>query len=497
MRSEEFFNILDDMDDHIISEIYEDVQRPQRLAAVPRSPKRLPKLLLGGAACIAVLAAGIFTLTRFRLNGGGIDPAPVQTGSGMSVSDSASSGAPDDSSGNGSAEEEHLAIIRELIRNASDVDNIFNRLNVNREDGYLLKMADGRYNYNDYCLIGENRKTEPSGLFDVPQTCEGVEELLHRYFTRRAVKSYMEAVGTGHTAVDDDGNNIMCADRSLDAAPTLIEAGGQLYRTQWGMIEDVAYIDPATIKITSHTDNVIKFIYSERSNSLIDQEGIALFEDGSWKLDFFYNMTFIPEMPTEFSEEDLELQDILNSLPGEAIAPYFWFDIGKEANMVLYRFRASDDQPEKSYALMPTNGLSYWGIEYPHTLEQLEELLLKYYTQEATEEYMARTGKGTMTENADGTYTVMTDGGEQGTLPACLEIDGNLYFDSSGCSGLPYWETAKVTEKTSDCIRFSVFCLDVRPYVNTGMVKFERGGWKLYLDPNGVEAKEFLADPNK
>lgn len=69
MRSEEFFNILDDMDDHIISEIYEDVQRPQRLAAVPRDrkqTKRLPRLLLSSAACVAVIAA-VAVLVRFAL----------------------------------------------------------------------------------------------------------------------------------------------------------------------------------------------------------------------------------------------------------------------------------------------------------------------------------------------------------------------------------------------------------------------------------------------
>lgn len=57
MNSKEFFNILDDIDDRIVSEIYEDVQRPQKLAVVPNSHKRLPKLLLGSAACLAVIAA--------------------------------------------------------------------------------------------------------------------------------------------------------------------------------------------------------------------------------------------------------------------------------------------------------------------------------------------------------------------------------------------------------------------------------------------------------
>lgn len=68
MRSEEFFNILDDMDERLVSEIYEDVQRPQKLAAVPRDRKRLPGLLLSGAACVAVIAAAA-VLVRFALPG--------------------------------------------------------------------------------------------------------------------------------------------------------------------------------------------------------------------------------------------------------------------------------------------------------------------------------------------------------------------------------------------------------------------------------------------
>lgn len=66
MRSEEFFNILDDIDDRIVSEIYEDVQRPQKLVAMPNSPKRLPKLLIGSAACLAVIAAAALTV-RFAV----------------------------------------------------------------------------------------------------------------------------------------------------------------------------------------------------------------------------------------------------------------------------------------------------------------------------------------------------------------------------------------------------------------------------------------------
>ncbi len=87
MRSEEFFNILDDMDERLVSEIYEDVQRPQKLAAVPRSPKRLTRLLLGGAACAAVIAAAAVT-ARLALPGrtAWLDPASANDTSGISGS---------------------------------------------------------------------------------------------------------------------------------------------------------------------------------------------------------------------------------------------------------------------------------------------------------------------------------------------------------------------------------------------------------------------------
>lgn len=75
MKSNEFFNILDDMDERLVAEIYEDVQRPQKLVAVPRSSKRFPKILLGSAACLAVIAAAGLAV-QFALPG----KAPVLSG---------------------------------------------------------------------------------------------------------------------------------------------------------------------------------------------------------------------------------------------------------------------------------------------------------------------------------------------------------------------------------------------------------------------------------
>lgn len=62
MKSKEFFNILDDIDDKLISEIYEDVRQPQKVVIMPRPRNRLPKILLGSAACLAVIAAAGFAV---------------------------------------------------------------------------------------------------------------------------------------------------------------------------------------------------------------------------------------------------------------------------------------------------------------------------------------------------------------------------------------------------------------------------------------------------
>lgn len=98
MRSEEFFNILDDMDDRIISEMYEDVQRPQMFTAAPRSSGRLPKLILSGAACAAAIAAVITVAAHFaapRISTSPSDAPEIsdslsQASESVSVSDSGS-----------------------------------------------------------------------------------------------------------------------------------------------------------------------------------------------------------------------------------------------------------------------------------------------------------------------------------------------------------------------------------------------------------------------
>lgn len=92
MKSSEFFNILDDIDDRIVSEIFEDVQQPQKIAMMPRPRNRLPKILLGSAACLAVIAAagmavkfaapGAFT----ALSGTSAAPESLFTESDMTVS---------------------------------------------------------------------------------------------------------------------------------------------------------------------------------------------------------------------------------------------------------------------------------------------------------------------------------------------------------------------------------------------------------------------------
>lgn len=65
MRSEEFFNILDDMDEKYISEIFEDIQRPTMLRPETRSAKKgILRSIIAAAACVTVAAAGVFLVSK-------------------------------------------------------------------------------------------------------------------------------------------------------------------------------------------------------------------------------------------------------------------------------------------------------------------------------------------------------------------------------------------------------------------------------------------------
>ena len=195
-------------------------------------------------------------------------------------------------------------------------------------------------------------------------------------------------------------------------------------------------------------------------------------------------------IPTEFTDEDRELQEILKDLLLAYNEIEDMFSGGYMGDM-YYTFKFSDYDtyyyPIPEDTRIRPNSL----FTVPQTYAGMEELLLKYLTSQSADIYMMWVNTGTMTENPDGTYTVNLDNEEKGPAPF-LEIDGKMYYSGGamGRNGLDC-ETAKVIEKTDDTIIFSCIESHGEPdYINEperswnieGMLKYERGGWKLHYN---------------
>lgn len=473
-KSEKIFMAINNIDEQLIDEAKGKDEKPVLI----RVEKHLHvKEIIAFAACFVLLAAGVFTLFKFRA---GVEPVD--------------SGVPTNSSGNSdiaSEDKELQSILKDLTANAMEIDGIFTRL-ADQGEGYLLKI-DGAVDYiGTYYPIGDNRKTEPSGLFTVPQTRSELERLLLTCFTSRAVENYMNDVCTGRVAANDDGKNILIADQSKGNI-RLIEADGKLYRESYEY--DVKLdIDYTTAMVTLRTDKTIKFTYSDTNGVLSGTEGVIVLENSSWKLDYFYDVGFIPVMPTEFTDDDKELHGILNELSaGKSIYTWFFHGVSLGPDLI---FKFSNNTDNRMYVLLPKGEKNYSGLEYPQMCEQVEELLLKYFTQETTDEFMKTVGKGTMTQNSDGTYTVTTEIKEP---PIFIEIDGNMYLwdRPSGGPDIPIWDTAQITEKTSESIKFTIVCaMYDQYYIKDGLIKYERGGWKLNYDWEGFDAEDEPAEIN-
>lgn len=97
MRSQEFFNIIADIDERFVNEVRDDVrredilseiQRPQILRPERSAPKAFLKPLMCGAACLAVAGGAALGFARF----GGVKTAPADVpDSGTVISGAASS----------------------------------------------------------------------------------------------------------------------------------------------------------------------------------------------------------------------------------------------------------------------------------------------------------------------------------------------------------------------------------------------------------------------
>lgn len=193
-------------------------------------------------------------------------------------------------------------------------------------------------------------------------------------------------------------------------------------------------------------------------------------------------------IPTEYTDEDRELQEILKDLWSASCEIEGMFIGTLYTENPYYTFKFSDY--DKYYYLISVDTRTQPDglLTVPQTFEGMKALLLEYLTSRSVDHYMMEVNKGTLTENPDGTFTVKPEDEQKG-LSTFMEIDGKMYYSGGpmGRNGLDC-ETAKVIEKKDDTIIFSCIASYGEPdYINEperswnieGMLKFERGGWKL------------------
>lgn len=387
----------------------------------------------------------------------------------------------------GSAEDKEVfETLMPLIENSGEITGMFSEMHTYR-DGLLFKFNCGGSSFEEtFFPISEGQRTEPNGLFSVPLTYAEMENLLSTCLTPQAAASYMEYVGKGSLTDNFDGSHTLKFDDGYEPTfPTFVEIDGRLYRS-FSFSDRKRTIDPYTAKLTFKTDNTIEFTY-EHTDSWGHEDGIrdgVLVNDGSgWKMNYYNDWGFMPV----FTEDDLELQAILAELApgGELIAG--WVGYGHYDPDHTYRFKFSDsDKYGYEYDLIPVGKASDSGIEYPRTCEELEALMLKYLTQKIVDNNMMGVYKGTMTENSDGTYTVTVEG--EPAYYDFIEIDGRLYVQNKarGGAGVPVWDSAKIIEKTDNYIKFSYVHEHMTGhYRDEGLIKYERGGWRLSYNWRG------------
>lgn len=236
--------------------------------------------------------------------------------------------------------------------------------------------------------------------------------------------------------------------------------------------------------------------------------------------------TSVDTVPVEFTDEDKELQKILEDLEkgGSTIDGWFicdrpivsWAELDSEGNLVQcsqegvtvqeYEFFFPKMGVPATYYLMPDN-YSENGMIFPQTYKEIKEIALEYYSERAVDNIMEYwVGKGSMTEKTDGTIEVTLDENCSNDWYKLLEIDGKMYRASGdGGRGLgttpinPF--SAKIVSKTDDTIEFTYLTTNWLYYdfdedtykkitdesqyakeVLTGVLKYERGGWRRDWD---------------
>lgn len=208
-------------------------------------------------------------------------------------------------------------------------------------------------------------------------------------------------------------------------------------------------------------------------------------------------------VPVEFTDEDIELQEILSELYEPTSAINRWFCRLMVSNAAYpdahgWRLKIPEISFEGEYIQVPEN---YYLVSesfcVPTTKAGMRELFQKYFTKERTDNLMERYQVCDLIERSDKTLTLKfkTDDPYEFKLHSLyfIEADGHLYAaDGYGTFGFIVPETAKITKKTDDTIEFTfLMSNDIWPEylgdtslyleaAQNGSIKLEDGVWKLH-----------------
>ncbi|MDE7229018.1 MAG: IseA DL-endopeptidase inhibitor family protein [Oscillospiraceae bacterium] len=498
-RSEKLFLAINEIDGDIVEEAKPKEEKPIQMKPEPRSPM---KGIIALAACVAALAVGIFAIVKFKL-GGDIESVPVQNGSDSFASDSTDSeynSSDTDSADNGSEidltlTEEDLelqAILKELVPKAEEIDGMFGYLSPSG-DKYTINFGrspDGMMPYeNTYYLVSEDMRTGNS-MFAVPQSYDEMEKLISEYFSSQAAEDYMQHIGHGTLKEERDG--ILY----VTGGGRFIEMNGNMYfstdldKPYYDGI-NIKYegmgIDCETAKVTRQTDTIIEFTYWGRCYHSYDEysekEGILVKENGAWKLRYFYYNCFAPEIPVEFTEQDLELCEILKGLePGNKTTDLFIGGLTKTGTEYQFVTTGITGNSREEYIT------GYFDLssaeqefDYPRSRDEFEQRLLPYFTREATDQYMNNVTKGLSMTQSDIDFFIYSVTVENNSNPIYIELDGKMYYrwDTADHRSRINYDTVKVIDRTDDTIVFSHVNIDGGSYhPKTERLVYERGGWK-------------------
>lgn len=216
--------------------------------------------------------------------------------------------------------------------------------------------------------------------------------------------------------------------------------------------------------------------------------------------------------PLSFTNEDLELQEILGSITGNGAGTvYYWFvglPFRVDTDTVVKKIRISNGQhPNEvcNFFSIPEN-LQDGALTIPTTYDEMKSLISRFFTEQATERYMECFCKGTVTGESDGVLDVTLDNKNAGISPIFLEANGQLYrVDAVGTNTLNMdSHTARVTAKEEGIIEFTYLPYyyeyqentefayeETYPtYAQTGYIVLEDGIWKLpYWGAGGFEQR--------